>query len=254
MGTEVRSGATRFGASPVAEGGTAAESWAAWDDGLAPLDLRECPGLTVIAPHPDDETLGLGATMAQLSAAGIDVQVVSVSDGEAAYPGSTGSARVQLKALRRNEVRRSAQLLGVREPISLEIPDGELSQREQEVTDRIAALLGDCPTGRWCAATWCGDGHPDHEAVGRAATLAAAQAGAVLMEYPVWMWHWAQPGDSAVPWARARRIPLTDRALNTKMAAVECFSSQIRPTPDGYTVLPPAVVRRALTVGEVVFI
>ena len=43
--------------------------------------------MTVIAPHPDDETLGLGATMATLCDAGVDVQVVSVSDGGAAYPG-----------------------------------------------------------------------------------------------------------------------------------------------------------------------
>lgn len=251
--TDMSSGRTRFAGSPVADGGTPAESWAAWDDGLPVLDLRECPGLTVVAPHPDDETLGLGAAMADLSAAGVDVQVVSVSDGEAAYPGSTENARSRLKALRRNEVRRSAKLLGVCEPISLEIPDGELARREQEVADRIASLLGKDSAGRWCAATWRGDGHPDHEAVGRAAAVAAAQTGALLLEYPVWMWHWAQPGDPAVPWTRARRIAPSEQAVTAKSAAVECFSSQIRPTPDGYTVLPPAVVRRVFTVGEVVF-
>jgi LmbE family N-acetylglucosaminyl deacetylase len=253
MSPEARSGTARFGTTPVAEGGTPVEAWLSWDDGLAALDLSRCPGLTVVSPHPDDETLGLGATMAALSAAGVDVQVVSVSDGEAAYPGSPPDARRQLKALRRNEVRRSAQLLGIAEPISLGLPDGELSRREHELTDRIAALLSDFPAGRWCAATWRGDGHPDHEAVGRAAAAAAALTGAVLMEYPVWMWHWARPHDSAVPWSRARRVVLTDQMLNTKRSAVECFSSQTRPTRDGFTVLPPAVIRRALTVGEVVF-
>lgn len=251
---EVRSGTARFDMSPVAEGGTPAESWAEWDDRFPVLDLRECPALTVVAPHPDDETLGLGATMAVLAAAGADVQVVSVSDGEAAYPGSTGAARAQLKALRRNEVRRSAEILGVRRPISLGIPDGELSRREREVADRIGSLLGNSAAGRWCAATWRGDGHPDHEAVGRAAAAAAAQTGAVFLEYPVWMWHWAGPGDPAVPWNRARRITLNSWALKMKSSAVECFSSQIQPTADGIAVLPPAVVRRALIVGEVVFV
>ena len=192
--------------------------------------------------------------MAVLSAAGVDVQVVSASDGEAAYPGSSPRAQGQLKALRRNEVRRSAQRLALAEPISLELPDGELTRHEQELTDRIAALLSDFPAGRWCAATWRGDGHPDHEAVGRAAAAAATQTGAVLMEYPVWMWHWAKPGDLAVPWTRARRVTLTEQALSAKRSAVECFSSQTQPTADGFTVLPPAVVRRALTVGEVVFV
>lgn len=115
-------------------------------------------------------------------------------------------------------------------------------------------MLGNYPAGRWCAATWRGDGHPDHEAVGRAAAAAAARTGAVLVEYPVWMWHWARPGDPAVPWSRARRISLTDRALESKSAAVQCFPSQTRPTQDGYTVLPPTVVARALAVGEVVFV
>ena len=48
---------------------------------FASLDLNDCPGLTVIAPHPDDETMGLGATIATLRCAGVDVQAVSVSDG-----------------------------------------------------------------------------------------------------------------------------------------------------------------------------
>ena len=59
---------------------------------LPALDLTECPGLVVVAPHPDDETLGLGATAAQLAASGVDVQVVSVSDGGAAEPGATAVA------------------------------------------------------------------------------------------------------------------------------------------------------------------
>jgi len=246
--------AARFEASPVAEGGTSADAWTSWDDGLPALDLDRCPGLTIVAPHPDDETLGLGATIATLSAAGVDVQVVSVTDGEAAYPESTPEQRKRLKALRRREVRRSARILDVAEPISLEFPDGELDGREPEVASRLASLLGNYPAGRWCAATWRGDGHPDHEAVGRAAAAAAARTGAVLVEYPVWMWHWARPGDPAVPWSRARRISLTDRALEAKTAAVQCFPSQTRPTRDGYSVLPPTVVARALAVGEVVFV
>ncbi|UMB71641.1 PIG-L deacetylase family protein [Mycobacterium paraterrae] len=244
----------RFQTSPVAEGGTSVEAWTSWDDGLLTLDLRRCPGLTVVAPHPDDETLGLGATMAALSAAGVDVQVVSVTDGESAYPDSTPQQRKELKALRRKEVRRSARILGVAEPISLDFPDGELAGLEHDIATRLASLLGSHPAGRWCAATWRGDGHPDHETVGRAAAAAAARTGAELVEYPVWMWHWAQPGDPAVPWSRARRISLTDRAIQAKHAAVKCFPSQTRPTSDGYTVLPPTVVARALAVGEVMFI
>jgi LmbE family N-acetylglucosaminyl deacetylase len=189
-----------------------------------------------------------------LCAAGVDVQVVSVTDGGAAYPGLDGAERTRLETKRHNEVRRSLGLLGVGEPVRLGMPDGDLCRQEGRLAESITALLADFPAGRWCAATWRGDGHPDHEAVGRATAKAATDVGAVLVEYPVWMWHWARPGDPAVPWQRARRIELTADALETKTLAAQCFPSQTQPTPDGTTVLPPAVVQRLLAVGEVVFI
>jgi LmbE family N-acetylglucosaminyl deacetylase len=244
----------RFADNPIADGGTPVESWTHWDHSFAPLNLGDCKGMTVIAPHPDDETLGLGATLAMLCAGGADVQVVSVSDGGAAYPGLSGAERAQLETVRRAEIRRSMELLGVEEPIRLGMPDGEVSRYEHELTDRLAALLAAFPPGRWCAATWRGDGHPDHEAVGRAAAAAAADTGAVLVEYPVWMWHWARPDDPAVPWHRARRVDLTNDALNLKSLAAQCFKSQTQSTQHGGPVLPPVVLDRLLAVGEVVFV
>jgi LmbE family N-acetylglucosaminyl deacetylase len=244
----------RFQDSPIADGGTPVEIWAGWHHSFAPVNFADCPGMTIVAPHPDDETLGLGATVAMLCAAGVDVQVVSVSDGGAAYPGLSAAGRAQLEAVRRAEVSRSMKLLGAGEPIRLGMPDGELSRHEHRLTERIAALLADFPAGRWCAATWRGDGHPDHEAVGRAAAAAAAETDGVLVEYPVWMWHWARPDDPAVPWHSARRVSLTGEALNLKRLAVGCFASQTQPTQDGGPVLPAAVIRRLLTIGEVVFV
>lgn len=244
----------RMQASPIAGGGTPVEWWTGWDHCFAPWKISTCPGMTIVAPHPDDETLGLGATLAMLSAAGIDVQVVSVSDGGAAHPGLEAEGRAQLETVRRAELRRAMALLGANEPIRLGMPDGELRLHEKQITERITALLAPFPAGRWCAATWRGDGHPDHEAVGRATAVAAANSGAVFVEYPVWMWHWARPGDSAVPWGRARRAGLTDEALALKRLAVQSFSSQTQLRPDGGPVLPAAVVDRLLAVGEVVFV
>jgi len=76
----------------------------------------------------------------------------------------------------------------------------------------------------------------------------------VLVEYPVWMGHWSFPGDIAVPWQRARMARLTAEALETKRQAARCFESQYAaPTPGGDPVLPPEVLHRLLTVGEVAF-
>lgn len=63
--------------------------------------------------------------------------------------------------------------------------------------------VDDCPAMVLVAA------HPDDEAAGRAAAAACKATGAPLVEYPIWMWHWATPDDPAVPWHRARRVPLT---------------------------------------------
>ena len=244
----------RLQSCPIADGGTPIEVWTSWDHGFASLDIADCPGLVIVAPHPDDETLGLGATAAVLSEAGVDVHLVSVSDGGAAYPGLSAECRTQLETVRRAEVHRAARLLGAGEPIRLEMPDGELYRCERQITDAVAAILARFPPGTWCAATWRGDGHPDHEATGRAAATAAAHSGAVFVEYPLWMWHWARPGDSAVPWHRARRVGLSDRALRLKRLATHCFASQLEPTQDGSAVLSPIVVQRLLAVGEVVFV
>ncbi|BBX65850.1 acetylglucosaminylphosphatidylinositol deacetylase [Mycobacterium saskatchewanense] len=246
----------RFAAKPLTRGGTPLSTWLAALDRnpLPPLDLSACPGLVVVAPHPDDETLGVGATAAQIAASGVDVKVVSVSDGGAADPGSTPRDRTRLEITRKRELRRSAGILGLTPPVALGLPDGDLARHEDELAESLVQILQGAAPGTWCAATWRGDGHPDHEAVGRAAATACARTGTALLEYPIWMWHWAHPFDPAVPWNRARSAPLSDRALDRKRTAVRCFRSQFSPGADGSPpVLPPFVLERLLAVGEVLF-
>lgn len=248
------SNSERFADSPVVDGGTPLADWAGWDADIGTVGLDGCPGLVLVAPHPDDETLGMGATAATLRAAGLPVHVVSVSDGGAAFPGIADDARAALEARRRDELDCALDALGVDEVVRLGLPDGAVAHFETRLADLLAEVLRGYPAGIWCAATWRGDGHPDHEAVGRAASVAARVAGAVFVEYPVWMWHWASPGHASVPWQRARRVPVSDDALAAKRRAVSCYASQTVPADDGYTVLPPAVVDRLLGVGEVLFV
>lgn len=242
----------RFAAVPLSEGGTSIKDWLAHNSFPA-VDLADCPGMVIIAPHPDDETLGLGATAAELVASGARVQVVSVSDGGGAYPDATAFDRVRLEKTRRAELAKAMQLLGLPEPVSLGLPDGRLGEHEKKMADMFTEILEGNP-GLWCAVTWRGDGHPDHEAAGRAAAVAAGRTGATLVEYPLWMWHWATPGDPDVPWQQAFSVPLSRPALGRKQHAAQCFRSQFDPaTPDTPPVLPPFVLRRLLAVGEVLF-
>jgi len=81
------------------------------------------------------------------------------------------------------------------------------------VAERAGALVPDLTAGfTACLAPWTSDLHGDHEAVGRAARRAAGR----VLFYPVWMWHWARPGDSRVPWRRNaahRNVRMEQRLL-----------------------------------------
>jgi LmbE family N-acetylglucosaminyl deacetylase len=239
----------RFAARPLTIGGTPAQAWIDYLARAPELDPAECTEIVVVAAHPDDETLGFGAAAAALAARGVRVRVVVASDGGAAHPDSTPRQRRHLERTRRAELQDATEILGLDAPICLGLPDGELSNHEARLANQISELVH---ARTWCAATWRGDGHPDHEAVGRAAAVAAARTGAVLLEYPVWMWHWALPGDDAVPWHRLFAMPATDAAAERKAAAARCYQTQYA-APDGASILPPFVLERLLQVREVVF-
>ncbi|MCV7419378.1 PIG-L family deacetylase [Mycobacterium yunnanensis] len=243
----------RFAAAPVVDGGTPAADWRDWVDRLPALDLSECPALVVVAPHPDDETLGFGATASLLHSRGVDVTVISVTDGGGSVPGLSPEERRWLERQRRDELRSATAILGLDQPMALGLADGEVAARQGELTTLLADVLAARPPGTWCAATWRGDGHPDHEAVGRSAAAAVSRTGATLLEFPVWMWHWAAPGDEAVPWHRMSAAPRDHAAMERKRNATAAYASQLAPYRDGAeVVLPPFVVERLFAVPEVV--
>ena len=77
------------------------------------------------------------------------------------------------------------------------------------------------------ASTWMEDGHPDHEAVGRAAAAAARRTDATHWQFPVWFWHWAATDEARVQ--RFRSFALTLEARDAKLRAVAAHVSQVAP-------------------------
>jgi LmbE family N-acetylglucosaminyl deacetylase len=226
--------------------GTPEAAWAAWaaPAGWPELDLGGARRVVVAAPHPDDEVLGAGGLLALLTAAGVAIEIIAVTDGEASHP-DAGLDPAELAERRTAETAAALGLLGVDAlVIRLRVPDGGVAECEDEVAGALEARLG---PDAWCLATWAGDGHPDHEATGRAAAASCAATGARLLELPVWTWHWAGPGDQRVPWHRARRVSLPAELTERKAAAIAAFRSQVEPVapgPAGEPILPPHVVAR----------
>jgi LmbE family N-acetylglucosaminyl deacetylase len=235
---------------PIAGAGTTEATWRAWSAPdrwpVLPLDPPGPP--LVVAPHPDDEILGVAGIMAVLGAA----DLAAVTDGEASHPGSFVHTPEELSAIRRAETDEALRRLRIDGTVyRLGQADGGIDE------DRLAEDLGRLLTpGRWCLVTWRGDGHPDHEAAGRAAARACAETGARLLEYPIWTWHWAYPDDPDVPWHRARRIDLPPAAQAAKAAAIAAFPSQtepLGPAEADAAILPPHVLARFARPFEVIF-
>ena len=259
--------------------GTPAAEWDRWFSGRAPdpeFTVPDgCRHLVVVAPHPDDEILGVGATAARFAAAGVKVTVLAVTDGDASHPDSPTMDPRRLSALRVEESRRACAVMGLGEPVRLGLPDGRVADHSAALTDAIAgsitgagavagavavagagAVAGAVGPDVLVLATWRGDGHPDHEASGRAAAAACAATGARLAEYPVWTWHWAGPGDPRVPWSHRRRVVLAAAELDAKRAAVAEFVTQVAPLsdqPGDEAILPDWILDRLVTAEETVF-
>lgn len=76
----------------------------------------------VLAAHPDDEVLGMGATIALHASRGDDVRVVVVTDGSSTqYPGDAAT-----RARKEQEALRAAAELGVEDYVHLDLPDMRL--------------------------------------------------------------------------------------------------------------------------------
>ncbi len=245
--------ADRLGPVIEDDRGTPASTWAAWVRRFPELELAGWDDVLVVAPHPDDEVLGVGGLLGRVVAAGGRATVVAVTDGDPAYPHSRVVTPSQLAALRTRESAAAGAVLGLPVPVRLGLPDGAVAAHEAALAEALRDLLR---PGRRCLATWGRDGHPDHEAAGRAAAAACRASGATLVEYPVWMWHWARPDDPAVPWHRASVLPLSPREQQRKRRAVAEFASQIAPLsadPADAAVLPPFVLDRLVRGEELVF-
>jgi LmbE family N-acetylglucosaminyl deacetylase len=229
--------------------GTPAGVWSAWLNDLAPLSLEpllqrnSASRLVVVAPHPDDEILACAGLLMTHGRDMSDSLVIAVTDGEASHPAIIDP--VQLAEVRRQESQAGLHQLGAgaAETIRLQLPDGGVGARVRELTGLLTRELR---TGDVVVTTWRWDGHPDHEATGLAAARACASAGCMLLESPVWMWHWASPGDARVPWHRLRRLALGRDEVAAKLAALAEHQSQLTRRSDALdAVLGPDIRARA---------
>lgn len=239
--------------------GTSEAEWQAWS-GLADIrpitvaQLANARRVVIVAPHPDDEVLGCGGLMALLSEQVCEVLLVAVTDGEASHPGSSLWPAAKLRRSRAAETAAALAVLsaGGMQVIRAGFGDGKLQNAYGVLVKLLMCYVnpGDVVIG-----TWSEDGHPDHDAVGRACAAVAATRRAVLLEVPIWTWHWGSPGDSRIPWRRAVKIMLPAEVVEKKRRAIACFQSQLQEDRStGHPpILPPHVLARFYRPYELFF-
>lgn len=210
--------------------------------------------LVVVAPHPDDEVLGMGGMLSMHAARGGRCAIVAVTDGEASHRDVAGVDPCGLARRRRHESAEGLGHLRLQQAacFRLGLPDGEVAANEPEMVERLVQLLQPSDT---VLCTWRHDGHPDHDASARATASACRRVGVRLFEVPIWMWHWAEPGDRRVPWERLRSVPLRCRTVHDKQLALSAHASQLsRRSAELPAVLNDAMVARAGRAREYIFL
>lgn len=244
-------------APPLIHGdGTSEDVWNAWlsDEPVAVLSLSELvPAgcrLVVVAPHPDDEILACGGLLAACVQNGKPVCVLALTDGDASHGTHDPAAMRSLAAVRRHESAEGLRLLGVgpQDVVRWHLPDGQLSMHQAEIAMRLTDWLA---PNDIVLTTWCADGHPDHDAAGRAVLSACQALGCRSLQAPVWMWHWAVPNHPQVPWSSLVGFAVPAASRHLKALALQCHRSQLAPdsgsgsSPGALPILGSAICERA---------
>lgn len=165
----------------------------------------------LLAPHPDDETIGCGGTVALLTSHGADVAVVVASSGgfSTADP---GVAAPDVIARRKDEAAAACRVLGTRPPVFLDLPDSELSGDVEALAAMLTSHVAEtCPEVIF--VPWVLDAHPDHEALATALSRVSLPPGCEVWAYEVW---------SPLP---ANRLVDITSVWKTKVSALECHQS-----------------------------
>jgi LmbE family N-acetylglucosaminyl deacetylase len=207
----------------------------------------------VLAPHPDDETLGCGTTIMLRTAAGAEVHVAVATDGSR-WPISSDPEHI--RRLRFKELHAACGVLGLgpEAVVQWKFADTELTSAGDDLVDAIADAVR-----TWRPAevlvTSAHDPHPDHAALGRSAHRALSGTSTRLLTYPIWQWD--RPG-AVVRMVRRAGPPEFVRAegvLARKARAMGAYASQLTDfdatNPDAG--MSPSFIKRFLRSKELFF-
>jgi bacillithiol biosynthesis deacetylase BshB1 len=178
--------------------------------------------ILALAAHPDDVELACSGILLKHKAQGKKTAVVDFTQGQL---GSRGNA-----ALRMDEARQAASVLGLAERVNLGWEDGFFEESEDNLRKLIAVIRYFQPEVVLCNAPH--DRHPDHGRAGKLASRACFLAGLAKIETlyngeaqqpwrPKSVYHYIQDY-----WIEPDIVIDISAEFNSKMKSIQAFSSQ----------------------------
>lgn len=220
-------------------------------DLMPPETVIEWGKTLIVAPHPDDESLGCGGAIALLREAKMEVCALVMSDGTLSHPNSRRFPAEKLRALREREMRNALEILGVSSDAvtffryrDRSVPQNETAKNWAEAVERCRAYLQKIQP-QTILVPWRRDPHPDHRAT--CALINAARnkpenRGLRLIEYPIWLWEIAKRADApCFGEVCAWRLDI-ETVFEKKQRAVAAHESQVTnlidDDPQGFRLTP----------------
>ncbi len=218
---------------------------------VVPLDaLVGSGGIVVVAPHPDDESLGCGGLVAAARKAGRAVGLIVVSDGCGSHTHSRLYPPAALRALRERETLDAAGMLGLApgDVRFLGLPDAgvpDAGPAAAAAADAVLACVEEVAASA-VFVTWRHDPHCDHAAAAGIVDHARPRLGGVrVLAYPVWGRTLPPDREVGAP-GRLLRLDISaerERKHRAVLAHRSQTSDLIADDPGGFR-LPEAMIAR----------
>jgi len=184
--------------------------------------------MLVVAPHPDDEVLGVGGTLARAAAEGGETYVAIVTRG---FPPAFDAGLI---ARGRDEAARAHALLGVRETFALDFPAAAVDGvPHRELNAALGKLVRELRPDT-VFVPFPGDIHLDHQHIFHS-TLVASRPSNGWMPRAVYAYETLSETNWNAPYLTPAFHPTVfvdiSAHLEAKVRAMETYASQIRPFP-----------------------
>jgi len=201
--------------------------------------------IAILAPHPDDESLGCGGLIAEACQRGTPPHILILTDGTGSHPRSRQYPADRLRGLREAETRAALAELGLPHTRLTFLRYRDTAAPASgpalaEAASHLAAILRakSCDT---LVTPWRHDPHGDHKAAAALATATSRHLKLRLLAYPIWGLTLAP--DTLLPdqILSGFQLDITPH-IRRKRAAILAHASQyagvITDDPDGFQMQP----------------